>query len=183
MPVKKVCLVAPSGAGKSTAASHLVESFRKRGLSARIYKLAEPLYDLQSQVYARARRPIERHRQDHRLLELIADEMRRINPTSILEDFMERVAAAPEQVVVNDDLRDLDTDYAALREAGFVFIKITASARVRARRMNRRDDLLSHFESKLDRDLRAMDPDFLVVNETDHLGAYQAALDHVVERL
>jgi len=183
MATLKVCLIAPSGSGKSTAAGHLMARFRERGLTARVYKLAEPLYDLQAQIYARARRPIERHRQDHRLLELVADEMRRINPTSLLEDFMQRIAAAPEEVVINDDLRDLDTDYPWLRRAGFVFVKITAAARVRHQRMNRRDDLLSHFESKLDRDLRAMEPDFVVVNETEQLSAYHAALDFVAERL
>jgi guanylate kinase len=179
----KLCLVAPSGAGKSTAAQYLVSRFRELGRSAAVYKLAEPLYELQSQIYVRAGRPIDHYRQDHRLLELIATEMRRINPRSILDDFLARIAAAPEQVLINDDLRDYETDYRALRQQGFVFIKISASIKARHQRLNQRHDLVTHVESKLDRDLCAMDPDYLIVNETFNREAYEAALDLVVERL
>jgi hypothetical protein len=179
----RICLVAPSGSGKSTAALYLVDRFRERGLSATIYKLAEPLYDLQAQVYARAGRPIERSRQDHRLLELLADEMRRINPRSIVDDFLARISHAPEPVIINDDLRDYQTDYPALRQEGFLFVKISCSQGVRAQRLGRRQDLVSHVDSKLDRDLRAMDADHLVINETDRADAYRATLDLLVGRL
>ncbi len=179
----KIALVAASGSGKSTAAGFIVSRLAELGLTAGIYKLAQPLYEIQASIYRRAGREIELYQQDQALLETIASEMRRINPESLVQDFLRRIAEATEDVIVNDDLRDSEVDYPALRAEGFQFVKISAQRRVRLARLHHRQDLASLTRTPLDDAIECIEPNWLLVNDSSQLDHFAAGVHHLVDRL
>ncbi len=150
----RLALVAPSGSGKSTFASMLERSFESRGLRVARLKLAEPLYTLQRQFYEAAGIEVGQYQQNHALLESIADWLRELNAECIIQNFLSRLANSRADVVINDDIRDLQTDWPQLHRNGFKAILVSASPSTRAVRMHMRDDLKSILHSKLDEELK-----------------------------
>ena len=179
----QLCLIAPSGSGKSTAAKFLIEHLAARGLTAGIYKLAEPLYEIQSVIYRKAGREIDFYQQDQVLLEEIATALRRIHPESLVRNFLRRIDQADHDVVINDDLRDTATDYPLLKARGFRFVKVAASAAVRLERLRTRRDLSTITESALDKPIEGIEADWHLDNESDDLEMFRRSVHRFTERL
>ena len=158
----RVAVVGLAGAGKSTCASLISEFARDHGMSHAVVKLAEPLYHLQEQVYTRSGVALSPGAQDQVLMEALADAMRRIRPTSIVDDFLRRLDGVSADVVVNDDLRDPTHDAPGLRRQGFRILRVTCDEALRSRRLAARAD-----PSLADRSTRQIDqirPDAVVDN-------------------
>ncbi|WP_069768126.1 AAA family ATPase [Streptomyces sp. LUP30] len=173
MSALRIAVVAPAGTGKSTCAGLIAEFAGARGLSHARVKLAAPLYDLQAEVYRRAGAPLAEGAQDQLLMEALADALRRIRPTSLADDFTRRLASAPAQVVVNDDLRDPHVDAPVLRAHGFRVLRVTCDEDVRLKRLAERGD-----PTRADRSTREIDlitPDAVIDNSGD-LDAYRTAV-------
>jgi len=179
-----ISLFGRTGSGKSTAAGLIAEHFAARGQRAARLKLAEPLYELQAAFYRAAGLSVDYYAQDQVLLETIADHLRRISPTGIVDHFLARLDALEGvDAVVNDDLRDVDTDYPALRRRGFRFVRVACPEPVRLGRLGRRADLTasphSHSESALDR----LPAHFTLDNGTNDIAALRTAVDDLCRRL
>jgi dephospho-CoA kinase len=161
----RVSVVGLTGSGKSTTADLLKRSLARRGLTVGVVKLAEPLYRLQQAVYATAGVAIEPGDQDQVLLETLARELRRISPTSLVDDFMRRLRATDADVVINDDLRDTVVDYPALRDAGFRVLRVRAPEDVRLARLGQRSDLTVVANSTTTARIDEIEPDAVIVND------------------
>lgn len=179
----RLCIVAKSGCGKSTAAKLMVQRFEDLGLRATIHKLAEPLYEIQSVIYRKAGHPIEFYQQDQLLLEEIATAMRRIDPESLVRDFLERITGATEDVILNDDLRDADTDAPRLRTEGFRILRIVAPESVRMARLGKRQDLATVSKTPLDAQLERISADWELENGSDALEQFEHRVHRFVDRM
>lgn len=100
-------------------------------------------------------------------MEAIARELRRISPTSLVDDFERRVDAALADVVINDDVRDPFVDAPRLRSHGFTFIRIVCEDRVRRRRLGLRGDVTTVEHSSTTAGLDLIDADAVIENSDD----------------
>ncbi|MFI5779556.1 hypothetical protein [Nocardia sp. NPDC051570] len=166
----RVAVIGLAGCGKSTCASLIEEFAAARGLRYGRVKLAQPLYELQSQVYRVARVPIADGAQDQILMEALATALRRIRPESLAEDFLDRLDRTDADIVVNDDLRDPYIDAVALRARSFRVIRVTADQDVRATRLAGRGDPTRTDGSTAQLDL--IEPDVVIDNSAE-LDAYR----------
>lgn len=178
----RIALVAPSGSGKSTAAGLLQAAFQRRGKSVDILKLALPLYQLQQSVYRECGITLEPGRQDQRLLEVMATEMRRIDPRSLVQHFERRLKASSADVVLNDDLRDDVIDWPHMRAAGFQVVRIQAAQTLRQQRLASRGDLTVVRASPLDAQIARIVADIVLRNESS-LEELQASVEALVAGL
>ncbi len=178
----RIVLYGFTGCGKSTSAAILCELARKRGLTVEIVKLAEPLYRLQHAFYAAAGLA-DGGAQDQALLEVIARELRRLSPTSLVDDFLRRLDEATADVVVNDDLRDPYVDYPVLQRDGFRFVRLVCAEDVRRRRLAGRGDLSTVVESATTVELDAIAPDHVVDNSINDRTHLESSLAGVLDRL
>ena len=183
MTVLRLSLVAPSGSGKSSTASFMLARARAYGFSARIVKLASPLYDLQRRYYEIAGEPIAAGAQNQPLLEQIARDLRAIRADALVHDFFARLADTDADIVINDDLRDMDVDLPALRARGFRTVRVMARQEVRARRLKHRGDLRTLLNSPLDAPLVAHEPDYVIENNGDDLAAYERTVAGFIDGL
>ncbi|MET9546455.1 hypothetical protein ABZY36_14250 [Streptomyces sp. NPDC006627] len=173
----RVAVIGLSGSGKSTCAGIVREWAAERGLTVTRVPLARPLYAMQKRFYEAAGVPLREGAQDQVLLEAIATQLRRINPRSLVDDFLARADAAARDgadVLINDDLRDPHTDAPALRAEGFRVVRVSCDEAVRQVRLKRRGDL-----SRADGSTSAIDriePDAVLDNSADDLSAYRAAV-------
>ncbi|MGI5292632.1 AAA family ATPase [Nonomuraea polychroma] len=135
-----ICLYGLAGSGKSTAAAEMMNVLAERGHKVEIIKLAAPLYELQGEVYRTAGREIGTWEHDNELLRSLATQLRRINPMFLVENFLDRTSRSSANIVINDDMRDVDPDYHAMRAAGFSFVRVTCSDELRVQRMRARAD-------------------------------------------
>ena len=182
---RRVCiaLVAPSGSGKSTTAGFVLDRCRALGVAAAVVKLAQPLYDVQSCIYRACGVAIEPGAQNQALLETVASLMRAIDARSLVNAFFRALDATDAQVVVNDDLRDPEVDWPALRAAGFRAVRIVASGPVVAQRLARRADLHTQRNSAVDARAGAIEADFTLENHGDSLAEYRRTVDRFVDEL
>ncbi|WP_395322326.1 hypothetical protein [Variovorax sp. UC74_104] len=171
-----LCLVAPSGSGKSTTAELIREWLLARGHSVDVVKLAEPLYRIQAMFYAEAGIALTPETQDQKLLESVATHLRAIHARALADGFLRRLATSRADVVINDDLRDDRIDWPALREAGFVVVKVAARAEIRAQRLAVRNDLSVVKDSPLDLQMARIEADYVLTNNGS-LAALQAQVD------
>jgi dephospho-CoA kinase len=178
----RLALVAPSGSGKSTVARLLCSAFERRGLSVEVIKLAAPLYRLQTHYYSEARREIGQDSQDQPLLEQIATSLRRINPSSLVENFQQRLNASHAAVVINDDLRDDRTDWPFLRAQGFSVVKVVVSDEVRRQRLNLRNDVGVQLDSPLDGQMARIAADRTLENNGS-IESLERAVDALAQQL
>ncbi|RMV71056.1 hypothetical protein ALP05_200195 [Pseudomonas caricapapayae] len=162
----KLSLVAPSGSGKSTAAEHLCEYFSHRGLKVQVIKLAAPLYRLQEHFYSEACTALNPGAQDQKLLELVAGQLRLIDPFALVKAFELELEKTGADVVINDDLRDDQIDWPYLREKGFKVIKIVTNPLSRKQRLESREDISVIHESALDLQIERIQPDFTLANDS-----------------
>lgn len=137
----KLVFYGHSGCGKSTATRIAKEYYEGSGRTVAVLKIAYPLYQFQHSFYHFANRVISFYDQDQVLLEIIAQQLRRISPTCLADDFLRRLAACTSDLVINDDLRDVEVDYPALKANGFRFVRITCREEIRRQRLRNRGDI------------------------------------------
>jgi len=121
----KICFLAPSGFGKTTA----IEILRKRYNLINL-KIGDPLYELQEDFYKKIGVDCE-NRQDGELLQFLGMKIRKENPNYLLETFLNKLNKYKHDdvIVTNDDCRTMDYD--CLKKQGFKFIKINGYKRDR----------------------------------------------------
>jgi dephospho-CoA kinase len=160
----RLCVVGPSGSGKSTVVSGLRRRLEALGCSVETLKLAQPLYDLQAGFYDTAGRALAPGDQDQILMETIARELRRINPAALVTAFQRRLENCRADVVLNDDLRDDETDAPRLRMLGFRIARVVTAEPVRMTRLLQRKDATTVGDSPLDRQIARLPVDFVINN-------------------
>lgn len=119
----KICFLAPSGYGKSTAIEILREHFNIKNI-----KIAEPLYELQNSFYEKIGID-DGNRQDGELLQFYGKKIRKENKKFLLETFKYKLDNTKATIISNDDCRP--DDYKFLKDNGFIFIKINGFKRDR----------------------------------------------------
>ena len=120
----KLCFIAPSGFGKSTAIGILNEKFALRNI-----KIAEPLYELQNYFYGFIGVKMKGE-QDGELLQYLGMKIRKENNTFLLDEFTQNFSKVSNvELITNDDCRP--PDYECLKELGFIFIGINGYNRDR----------------------------------------------------
>jgi hypothetical protein len=170
----RLAVIGLTGSGKSTVAGMVEAIAAERGLRCERLKLAAPLYRLQEVVYRAAGEDVRPQAQDQQLMEVLADALRRINPTSIVADFLSRLDGVDTDIVINDDLRDPDVDAPALVASGFKVVRVRTSEQLRAHRLAGRGDITVSDRSTVRLD--AIRPDAVVENLSD-LGTLRAAVE------
>lgn len=119
----KICFLAPSGYGKSTAIDILQKHFNITNI-----KIAEPLYELQRNFYNMLSLNIG-NKQDGELLQFYGKKIRSIDNKYLLDVFKIKLDNAKTTIISNDDCRP--DDYQFLKDNGFIFIKINGYKRDR----------------------------------------------------
>ncbi|XBS69138.1 AAA family ATPase [Acerihabitans sp. KWT182] len=178
----RLALVAGSGSGKSTTAELLREAFRKRGLLVSIEKLAQPLYSLQQAYFNELAQTIDADVQHQHLMEKIADNLRMLEPRSLINHLFARLQRNKSDVILTDDLRDKKIDWPALIEHGYVVIRVLCDESIRRQRLNARQDMQSQITSTLDTDIRAIEADITLDNNGD-INQLRDGVNALVERL
>lgn len=123
--IKKICFIAPSGFGKSTAVAILKKHYAIQNI-----KIAAPLYEIQSYFYNLIKTPLKGE-QDGEILQFFGSKIRKENPTFLLDTFEEKVnnAADSFDFITNDDCRPLD--FEKVKEMGFILVGINGYKRER----------------------------------------------------
>lgn len=122
--INKLCFIAPSGYGKSTAIGILSE----KGSLINI-KIAEPLYELQNYFYDYIDVKMKGE-QDGELLQYLGMKIRKEHSTFLLDTFTKKFDAVSDVTfITNDDCRP--PDYEQLKKLGFTFIGINGYNRDR----------------------------------------------------
>jgi cytidine deaminase len=178
----RVSLIAPSGAGKSTVAGLFKSAFELSGRTVQILKLAAPLYQLQAGFYSECDVELAAGQQDQHLLEVIATEMRRIAPQSLVRHFGTRLSSVQADVVLNDDLRDKETDWPWLRRNGFIVVRVVAGEALRQQRLQGRGDLTLVKDSPLDVQIARIRETYTITNDGS-LDALRAQVEALAARL
>lgn len=161
----RLCLLGGTGSGKSTSCALFRQAFTKRGMSVETLKLADPLYQLQSQIYELSGQPLHQGgTQDQILLETMARVMRRISPEALVWNLGKRLSDCQSNVVINDDLRDNFVDAPVLKAKGFHFIRIYARPAVRTARLKTRGDISLSLNSKVECQQRRIAAEYVLTN-------------------
>ena len=119
----KICFLAPSAYGKSTAIKLLQKHFDVKNV-----KIADPLYELQSDFYEKLGIEIG-NRQDGELLQFYGKKVRKENSEFLLKEFKTKLDSTIATIISNDDCRP--DDYNFLKNNGFIFVKINGYKRDR----------------------------------------------------
>jgi adenylylsulfate kinase-like enzyme len=139
---RRICLVGETGSGKSTTAEVLRQLLAAAGHDCALIPLAALLHELQNLIYRQLGAAKTAGQQDQRLMVDLADNIRRIRPTALVERFERSLLELPAgTVAVNADLRDHAVDAVRLRELGFYFVRVRCDRAVRQARLRLRDDL------------------------------------------
>lgn len=121
----KICFIAPSGFGKTTAIKILSKFYKIKNI-----KIAKPLYDMQKYFYKKIKTKM-RGEQDGELLQFFGLKVRKENSNFLTDVFIESVKKynSSQIIISNDDCRP--PDYQTLKNLGFVFVKINGFCRNR----------------------------------------------------
>lgn len=120
----KICFLAPTGYGKTTAVKILSKHYSICNI-----KIGEPLYELQKLFYEKIKTQLNGE-QDGELLQFYGLKIRKENPTYLLDEFQKKLKDADNyEIITNDDCRPYD--YERLKQLGFIFIKINGYKRLR----------------------------------------------------
>ncbi len=130
-----LALTGSMGSGKTTVVN-IIRSYRP---NLQVVKIAQPLYDIQDYVYSRIKRPLTEAK-DRRLLQYLGTEWgREIDSNlwiNLWKEEVERIQATdPYTLIIADDLR-FDNEAQVIKEMGGVLVKVDASTRARADRIN-----------------------------------------------
>lgn len=120
----KICFLAPSSYGKSTAIEILSKHFDIKNI-----KIGEPLYELQSDFYKKLGIEVK-DKQDGELLQFYGKKVRKENSNFLLNEFKKKLDNTYATIISNDDCRP--NDYKFLKDNGFIFIKINGYKRDRS---------------------------------------------------
>jgi len=178
----KLALYGLSGAGKSTTSVLVGRVCEQREIASVVLKVAEPLYQAQHYVYTLLNQPVLPDQQDQILLRALAEQIRRIAPSFLVDDFLRRVGYSTAMVVVNDDLKDVAYDYPRLVEAGFRFVRITCAERTRIHRLRGRTDLTQAPETSRTWGFERIRPDWEIDNTDDGEDALAQKVSHLLAR-
>lgn len=188
--LKRIALYGYPGAGKSTAARILKDQCQGRIWFARI-RIAQPLYEAQSDIYQRAGRQLrDFYQQDGELLNLLGIQLRRLNPR-ILEDrfassvreSLDRFRKTPmrDGLIVCDDVRYPDVHF--IRGLGFDFVQMHTPKIARSMRRHRRGDVsLGSVSDPNEQFLDRLVPDKVLDNSGD-LSALSSAIASLLKEL
>jgi hypothetical protein len=176
----RLVLFGHSGSGKSTSAALGRAYYERTGRRVALLKLASPLYALQHAFYQAAGRAIDPLVQDQVLLELIAQQLRRISATSLVDDFRRRLAETEAEVILNDDLRDIGVDYPALQELGFRFVRVWCEEPVRLRRLAKRTDIAAVPKSSTTAHIDAIAADAWIDNSEEGIDHLRTKLEGIL---
>lgn len=115
---KKICFIAPSGYGKSTAINILSKKYNVKNI-----KIAKPLYDLQTYFYKFINSELKGE-QDGELLQFLGAKIRKENSDFLIQEFERKINSLKDDwcIITNDDCRPPDFEY--LKKLGFVFVCI-----------------------------------------------------------
>lgn len=160
----KLCFVGPSGSGKSTCARLMADQLSIIGYTCGIYKLAKPLYDLQKAFFEIADIELRPGAQDQLLLESIAIHLRRLSKNSLINNFNKLLCGAQEDIIINDDLRDVDVDLSSFIDQNFIIIRVFSNDDIRRERLSIRNDPSIILDSKLDANIRKIRANYTIVN-------------------
>ncbi|MEG0995135.1 MAG: hypothetical protein RSE91_04135 [Bacilli bacterium] len=164
----KICFLAPSGYGKSTAIQLLQKNFKILNI-----KIAKPLYDLQEIFYNKIGIDIKME-QDGELLQFLGLKIRKENPSYLLLKFQEQIKQCESLeniIITNDDCRTYD--YQCLKDLGFIFIKINGYSR------NRND--LTPINKELKLEWKSDIPFDYEINNYKDLDTYEKELLKIME--
>lgn len=176
----RVAVVGHSGAGKSTFVAITRRYCAERHLTVARIGLAEPLYELQQAFRRAAGQDYDATRQDQVLLEVIAAQLRRLDPHALARPFLKKVKDSDADLVINDDLRDVEVDQRALVHEGFTLVRVVAPAELRAQRRRLRGDVSSSDESS--RHVEGIVCRYTIDN-CSGLGEYESAVRNLLERI
>jgi cytidine deaminase len=181
-PMLKLALYGFSGVGKSTTSTLIGRMCSRRGMTFEVIKIADPLHRLQHDIYALLSRRVPPDRQDQVLLRALADQIRRIEPSFLVGDFLKRVDQSTAAAIINDDLKDVGFDYPRLVQAGFRFARITCEEETRARRLSGRADLTRAPETSRTWGFDRIRPDWEIDNTEDGEDALAGKLSQLLAR-
>ncbi len=119
----RICFLAPTGYGKTTAVKFLEQEFGSENI-----RLAEPLYQLQTDFYQKIGVDIS-DKQDGELLQFFGKKVRQEQPDFLNQKFIESLAQSQNDFITNDDCRP--DNFELLKKLGFKFVKIDGFSRSR----------------------------------------------------
>ena len=163
----RLCLLAPSGYGKSTAIEILKKKYNIENI-----KIASPLYELQEEFYKKIGRDCF-DKQDGELLQFLGVKIRKENPNYLLDVFKDTLNKINREntIITNDDCRTMD--YECLKSLGFKFIKINGYKRDR--------DDITIANPNLDIEWKSDIPFDYVIDNTKGLKEYELELNNLME--
>jgi dephospho-CoA kinase len=172
-----------SGSGKSTTAKIIEDYYQQQNKSVEFIKLAYPLYKIQQTFYETAGKPIDFYDQDQVLLEVIADQLRRISKSALVDDFITRLQACRADVAINDDIRDYRYDYPVLKREKFIFCRVFCDEQIRLDRLKARNDITVQVNSKTTLDLDKFEPEWEIDTSTGDLALTKQKIHHLLKPL
>lgn len=181
--MKKIVFYGKSGSGKSTTCENAISYYQKNNELVEVIKLAYPLYYLQNEFYKMAGIDINFYDQNQHLLEVIATNIRELNPKGLINNFNERLKNSTADVVINDDLRDTKVDYPELKSQGFIFVKIQCDEELRISRLKARNDLNTVVHSKTTDLIDEIVPDFIIDTSNEDKAVAREALYDFLSKL
>ena len=139
----KICFLAPSGYGKTTAVKILSNYYNTINI-----KIGEPLYDLQNHFYKKINTEMLGE-QDGELLQFYGMKIRKENPNYLIQNFKERLEKVPTdvEIITNDDCRPYDYEY--MKQLDFIFVKIEGYKRDRIDHSNANPNLKIEWQSEI----------------------------------
>lgn len=123
---KAVFLFGKKGSGKTYVAEILRRRYEARGLKAKVYVIAEPIYQIARDLFGMVEK-------DRRLLQTIGDHLRAIDRMCFLNYLKKSWEKDGVDVVIVEDVR-LPEEVNFLKAEGFVGVLIDAPDEARARR-------------------------------------------------
>ena len=172
-----------SGCGKSTVGRMISEYYSSRNKKTEFIKLAYPLYQIQHIFYETAGKTIGFYEQDQVLLESIAGNLRKISNMALADNFLRRLKQSDGDVVINDDVRDYQFDYPALKKEGFLFIKVFCDEELRIRRLKERNDISVTLVSKTTRDIDKFSSDLAIDTNSSDLDKARTQLHRFLDQM
>lgn len=164
----KICFLAPSGYGKSTAVKILQKKYNAKNI-----KIAAPLYELQNNFYHFIGMDIG-YKQDGELLQYLGKKIRNENKYFLLDSFKSEIRRAEKSnysMILNDDCRPDDYDY--LKDLGFIFVKINGFKR------DRDDYTKSDDNNNLEWKFDEIPHDY-IINNVGTIEDYEKQLDNLL---
>jgi len=171
--VFRVFLYGRRGSGKSTVARFLAEC-----TGAKVYKISEPLYRVAREVF-------DMKGKDRRLLQVLGDKFREIDPDCLLRCLSHALYRDGPQAAVVEDVR-LPREAEWLRRMGFVGVLVWAPEPVRLARLVERGEEVGEEEGHAtELGVDAIVPDYVLDNAgtlKDLRNAVRALVGEIVYR-